>query len=33
MLWYLYFQERIGPLQGVMAVNYKRLLKDLLLND
>jgi hypothetical protein len=28
-----YSQERIGPVEGVMAVNYKALLKDLLLND
>lgn len=26
-------KERIGPLEGVMAVNYKALLKDLLLSD
>ena len=27
------YQERAGPLERVMAVNYKALLKDLLLND
>ena len=28
-----FYQERAGPLQSVMAVNYKALLKDLLLRD